>query len=190
MLLSPPGGFRAPRTGSLISVFPSANMSLPVISLSLALLRGFSAEPGGTSPWKILLPVSSANFWLCIFFAVFSTDASPNKMLLWPPAGYKYKKKARLKWKPSSKRTWTKLEKHKKERTGILFHERFCHYWLYGKSKKKNFFQETNFKKNNTIMETLKTMRQTAGLFQSCMCGLASNQASISEKKKNYGIKF
>jgi len=39
-------------------------------------------------------------------------------------------------------------------------------------------------------METLKTMRQTAGLFQSCMCGLASNQASISEKKKNYGIKF
>ena len=26
-------------------------------------------------------------------------------------------------------------------------------------------------------METLKTMRQTAGLFQSCMCGLASNQA-------------
>jgi len=100
MLLSPPGGFRAPRTVSLISAFPSANMSLPVISLSLALLIGFSAEPGGTSPWKILLPVSSANFWLCIFFDVFSTGASPNKILLWPPAGYKFflkKKKTKLK---------------------------------------------------------------------------------------------
>jgi hypothetical protein len=92
MLLSPPGGFRAPLTGSLISGFPSANMSLPVISLSFALLRDFSADPVGTSPWKILLPESSANFWSCIFFDVFSTGASPNKMLLWPPAGYKYKK--------------------------------------------------------------------------------------------------
>lgn len=92
MLLSPPGGLRAPRTGSLVSAFPSANMLLPVISLSLALLRGFSADPGGTSSWKILLPVSSANFWSCIFFVVFVTGASPNKILLWPPAGYKYKK--------------------------------------------------------------------------------------------------
>lgn len=93
MLLSPPGGFRAPRIGSLISGFPSANMSLPDISLSFALLRGFSTDPAGTSPWKILLPDNSANFWSCIFFDVFSAGASPNKILLWPPAGYKYRKR-------------------------------------------------------------------------------------------------
>jgi hypothetical protein len=52
-------------------------------------LRGFSADPGGTSPLKIPLPVSSLNFWLCIFLAVFMTGSSPNRILLWPPAGYK-----------------------------------------------------------------------------------------------------
>lgn len=92
MLLSPPGGLRAPLTGSLISGFPSANMSLPLISLSFALLSDFSTDPAGTSPWKILFPDSSANFWSCIFFDVFSTGDSPNKILLCPPAGYKYRK--------------------------------------------------------------------------------------------------
>lgn len=87
MLLSPPGGLRAPRKQSLVSAFPSAaNMLLPVISLSLALLRHFSADPGGASPLKMLFPVSSANFWSCIFFEVFG-GSSPNKILLWPPAG-------------------------------------------------------------------------------------------------------
>lgn len=109
MLLPPPGGLREPRKYSLVSAFPSANMSLPVISLSLALLRGFSADTGGTSSLKILLPVSSANFWSCSFFDVFLTDSSessPNKTLLWLPAGYKLRK-LRSKWSHKKRRKST-----------------------------------------------------------------------------------
>ena len=127
MVLSPPGGLRAPRTGSLVSAFPSANMSLPVISLSLALLRGFSADPGGTSPWKILFPESSANFWSCIFFDGFLTGASPNKMLLWPPAGCKKK----VGGKKTKKRMWKCSYAHN---YGVIWHDEqiqrkaFLHY--------------------------------------------------------------
>jgi hypothetical protein len=86
MLLSPPGGFRMPPRYSRGAGVPSAKMSLPLISFSFAELRDFSAEEG-TSSLKMLLPVSSWNFWLWIFFAVFTTGSSLNEMLLGPPAG-------------------------------------------------------------------------------------------------------
>nr|ACR35255.1 unknown [Zea mays] len=87
MLLSPPGGFRMPPRYSRGAGVPSAKMSLPLISFSFAELRDFSAEEG-TSSLKMLLPVSSWNFWLWIFFAVFTTGSSLNEMLLGPPAGF------------------------------------------------------------------------------------------------------
>jgi len=91
MLLPPPGGLRAPRIWSLFSAFPSANMLFPANSLSLALLEVFSCDPAGTSPLKILLPVSSANFCSCIFLDVFLTASSPNKKFLWTPPPYNNK---------------------------------------------------------------------------------------------------
>ncbi|MFS7937203.1 hypothetical protein Hanom_Chr05g00424871 [Helianthus anomalus] len=75
MLLSPPGGLRAPRK-SLDSAFPSAKMLLPLISRSFAELICFSADAGTSSPLKILFPESSVNFWLGIFFAVFTGSAA------------------------------------------------------------------------------------------------------------------
>ncbi|BAS79370.1 Os02g0574701, partial [Oryza sativa Japonica Group] len=70
------------------ATFPSAKMLLPLISLSFAVLRDFSAEPGGASSLKMLLPVNSWNFWLWIFLAVLTAGSSPNMILLGPPAGY------------------------------------------------------------------------------------------------------
>lgn len=69
------------------NLLPSANISLPLTSCNFATLSGFSADPGGVSPLKMSLPVSSWNFWLWIFFAVMSLDTSPKMTLLGPPEG-------------------------------------------------------------------------------------------------------
>lgn len=90
MLLSPPGGLRAPRQ-TRDSTFPSAKMLLPLISRNLAELSGLS-DAGGVSPLKMSFPDSSANFLSGIFLEVFTT-CSELLSLLGPPFGYMFKRK-------------------------------------------------------------------------------------------------
>ncbi|CAA6664407.1 unnamed protein product [Spirodela intermedia] len=54
-------------------------MLLPLISRSFAVLSGLSEAACGASPSKMLFPLSSANFWLWIFFERHQINTAQNQ---------------------------------------------------------------------------------------------------------------